>query len=155
MSEAARRKGIMLALLSIPAGIIAWDILWSGGFIASVVAFGIAYLSVKLFTRAAGEGPDAQAAKPLIAIILAGVVLSFISGIVMDIDKFYIADTAMGAWQALGTSDFWRVVWVNLTQNGAMWGQYTKDILITLVFAALGSYGIIRRLVDAQRQTVA
>lgn len=151
ITQAQRTKGLTIAALSIPLGIVAWDILWNGGFIASIVAFGIAWLAVKLFTKTTGFQPDVKAAKALIAIIVAGVVLGFLSGIVMDINKFFIQDTNIGAFQALGMGDFWMTVWTNLTQNGKMWGGYAFDIIISVVFAFLGCRSIISELIAASR----
>jgi hypothetical protein len=36
------QRGVIFALIALPVGVVAWDILWSFGFVASIVAFGVA-----------------------------------------------------------------------------------------------------------------
>ncbi|MES1169149.1 MAG: hypothetical protein ABUL47_00505, partial [Leifsonia sp.] len=48
------QRGVIFALIALPAGVIAWDLLWSFGFIASIVSFGIAYLAARLYRFGSG-----------------------------------------------------------------------------------------------------
>ncbi|HEV2403355.1 MAG TPA: hypothetical protein VGS08_04090 [Candidatus Saccharimonadales bacterium] len=141
-----RRKGLLLSLLAIPAGIVGWDILWRYGFIASIVSWGIAYLALKLYRKGSGSNPDKDAAQFLIGIVTIGVVLSLLSGIIMDAQLWYSGQYHVSTFQAYTSTDFWSTVLNNLTTNGALWGSYVSSIVISVIFAALGCYRIIRYL---------
>jgi hypothetical protein len=145
VTKAQRQKGLLLALLAIPAGVVAWDILWSFGFIAALVAFGISWAAIKLYVLGAGSQPDKSAAKVLLGIVVVAVVLSFVSGMAMDAQMVYSDTKHVSAVQAFTSADFWSFFVANLGYAD-VWGQYTTDILISLVFAVLGAYGTIRDL---------
>ena len=78
------RRGLALALLAIPAGVTAWVLLWQFGFIASVVAWGIAAGAAWLYRIGASQDVTKAAAPYIITIILLGVILAFLGGIVSD-----------------------------------------------------------------------
>jgi hypothetical protein len=145
VTKAQKQKGLLLAVLAIPAGIVVWDVLWSFGFIAALVAFGISWAAIKLYGLGAGSEPDKSAAKVLLGIIVAGVVLSFISGMAMDAQLVYSETKHVSAMQAFMSADFWNFFIGNLGYAD-VWGQYTTDILISLVFAGLGAFGTVRDL---------
>jgi hypothetical protein len=145
VTKAQKQKGLLLAVLAIPAGIVAWDVLWSFGFIAALVAFGISWAAIKLYVIGAGAEPDKDAAKVLLGIVVAGVVLSFVSGMAMDAQMVYSDTQHVSAIQAFTSADFWSFFAANLGYAD-VWGQYTTDILISLAFAVLGAYGTIRDL---------
>ena len=48
------QRGVIFALIVLPLGIVAWDILWSVGFVASIVAFGVAWAAVRLYRIGSG-----------------------------------------------------------------------------------------------------
>ncbi len=145
-------RGITLAWLSIPVGVVVWDLLWNYGFMASIVSYGIAYVAIKLYQMGAGAPPDRSAAKTLLAIIAIGVVLSFMSGMAMDAHLSYAEDTPATALQAYTSSDFWSFFLGNLAYAD-IWGSYFVDILIAVAFAFLGCFGIVRDLLQPQAQT--
>jgi hypothetical protein len=145
ISKSQRRKGILVASLAIPVGIIAWDILWNFGFIASVISYGIAWAAIKLYTKSTSARPDKEVAKILLGIIVLGVVLSFLSGMAMDAQLSYSDQMHISAIQAFTRGDFWIFYLTNLGY-GDIWSQYVGDIIVSLVFAALGSYGIVKDL---------
>ena len=139
------RNGILLALLIIPIGVVLWDVLWGFGFIASVVSFVISAGAVRLFRLGAGAEPARKSALWLLGIIATTVILSFLSGVLLDAAKYYAAEYNVGTVQAFGMPDFWNFAAANLT-NSALWGGYITDIAISIAFAALGAYSIGKRL---------
>lgn len=145
ISKSQRRKGLLVAGLAIPAGIIAWDILWNFGFIASIVSYGIAWAAIKLYTKGSSSAPDKEVAKILLGIIILGVTLSFLSGMAMDAQLSYSDQMHVSAIQAYTRGDFWIFYLTNLSYTD-IWSQYVGDILVSLVFATLGSYGIVKDL---------
>lgn len=140
------RTGLLLALLSIPTGIVLWIILWNFGFMASFVSFVIAWLAVYLYTLGSKKEVSKRTAPYLLAIILVGIVLSFIGGMALDAVKFYVEGSDVGLMQAILTTDFWLFFADNLFSNGELWSSYVVDIIIALVFGVLGCFGIVKYL---------
>lgn len=137
------KKGILYSLLVIPVGIAAWLFLWQYGFIASVVAWGIAWGAVWLYNWGSGREVTKDAAPYIIAVILLGVVLAFLSGMVSDIWGAYT--TELGGKEGFFSEDFLATVWSNLIWWDFL-SSYMIDLLISIAFAVLGAGGIIYSL---------
>lgn len=138
------RRGITLSLLVVPFGVVAWVVLWQFGFIASVVAWGIAAGAVWLYKLGAAQNVTKAVAPYIMAIILLGVVLAFLGGMVSDAWAAYTSKE-IGGTGGFFSADFMSFVTANLT-NGELWQSYAVDILISLAFTALGAGGVIYNL---------
>lgn len=138
-------KGVLLSLLAVVAGIIAWVALWRFGFIASIVAFLIAWLAVKLYTIGAG-GISRRTAPIVITVIVVGIVLAFLAGMASDAATFFAEDKGMSELDAVMSRDFWSFYFESIFTNSDLWSDYFVDLLISLAFGALGAYGTIRSL---------
>jgi hypothetical protein len=136
-------RGVLYSLLVIPAGVAAWLLLWQYGFIASVVAWGIAWGAAWLYSWGSGREVTKEAAPYIIAVILISVILAFFSGMVSDIWGAYT--TELGGKEGFFSEDFLATVWSNLIWWDYLSG-YMMDLLISIVFAALGAGGIIYNL---------
>lgn len=142
-TKANKRRGLLLASLVIPVGAVAWVILWQWGFIASVVSFGMAFGAVWLYQKGAHEKAGRDVAVWLLGIILIGVIVAFLSG--MASDAWYAYTTDLKGTQGFFSADFWDMFISNLLTVD-LWSQYVTDLLISVVFAALGAGGVIRDL---------
>lgn len=138
------RNGLLLASLSIPVGIVLWVILWNYGFMASFVAFAIAWLAVYLYKLGAKKDVSKQSAPYLLAIILVGIVLSFLGGMALDAVRFYVEGTDQSLLQAIVTADFWAFFAGNIFGNAELWSSYAVDIIIALAFGVLGCFSIVK-----------
>ena len=49
-------RGIALALIALPLGVVVWVLLWSIGFVSSIVALGVALAALSLYRRGSGDG---------------------------------------------------------------------------------------------------
>jgi hypothetical protein len=139
------KRGILFALAAPIPGIALWVLLWNWGFMASIVAFAIAWLTVKLYTIGARAEVSRKAIPYVIGIAIVGTILAFMGGYVSDGLEYYAAELKVSESSALFTADFWDFVSANLT-NGELWASYRTDILIAIAFAALGMYGTIKDL---------
>lgn len=137
------RRGLVYALLAIPLGIAAWLFLWQFGFIASVVAWGIA-AGALWFYKLGSKSEVSHAAAPwLIAIILFAVFAAFVSGLVADLWKFAVNDAGeYGDQPVFWSNDFWTYVWDNITYWDFL-VQYWLEFIFALVFAALGAGNVL------------
>lgn len=138
-------RGVLLSLLAVVAGIVAWVALWQFGFIASIVAFLIAWLAVKLYTYGAG-GISRRTAPIVLVVILVGIILAFLAGIVSDALQVYIEGSSLSRLGTLFSGDFWAFYFDNIFNNSELWNQYLPDILVSLVFGVLGAFSIVKSL---------
>lgn len=138
------RRGVVLALLVIPLGIAAWVFLWQFGFIASVVAWGVAAGAVWLYQLGAAQQVTKAVAPYILGVILAGVILAFLGGMASDAWIAYGTEE-IGGTEGFLSADFVSFFLGNLT-SAELWQSYTVDILITLAFTALGAGGVVRGL---------
>ena len=149
--DAHPRRGLALALLVIPLGVATWVFLWQYGFIASVVAWGIAAGAVWLYQLGASQGVTKAVVPYILAIILLGVVIAFLSGMVSDGWAAYNTEEIRGTG-SLFSADFVSFFASNLS-SAELWQGYSVDILISLVFTALGAGGVIYNLYAKNNRT--
>jgi hypothetical protein len=154
-NDEINRKGLMLAILAIPVGIVLWVILWNFGFIASIVSFAIAWLAVYLYKLGAKKEVGRRAAPYLLAIVLLGIVLAFLSGVALDALKFYVEGTDLSELDALFTADYWSFFFANILTNGELWSSYAVDIIISIVFGVLGCFSIVKSLFSTNKSGIA
>lgn len=132
-------RGLLFASAVIPLGVIAWLILWQYGFIASVIAWGIAFGAVWLYNFGSRAEVTRKAVPYVLAIIVLGVLAAFASGMIYDLWGFYKGD---GGGQGFFSEEFLTGVWSNLTYWEFL-SSYTVDFLISIAFAALGASGVV------------
>lgn len=139
-----RLKGVLYALIAPVLGVIAWLILWQFGFLAAAVAWLIAALTIYFYRLGAGA-VSRRSVPAIIGIIAFGVVAAFLSGMVYDALPSYLEEIGGTATGALLSLDFWLFFGINLLYP-ELWTSYLLDILISVAFAVLGSYGTIKQL---------
>jgi hypothetical protein len=138
-------RGILFSLVAIPLGMAASVLIWKLGFIASITSFLIAAVAGWLYVRGAGAAPR-KGLLPLLAVILVGVAASFFAIVGADLVEFY--NTPDG--QSLGYASAVDFVSANLF-DGDLLSTYGSDLAMFLLFAALGVFGTVRRLLGARR----
>lgn len=134
-------RGIALALLIIPAGVIVWTVLWNIGFIASIVTWGVAIGTVWLYRVGSKARVTRGAFWGIIAIVAVTVALSLLAGIFTDL----VAALKIPLGDALTDGRVWALFWDNLFTNGDMWQSYLPSVLLALLFAVLGCFTTLRR----------
>ncbi|HEY7720204.1 MAG TPA: hypothetical protein VIB11_00075 [Pedococcus sp.] len=138
-------RGVLLALLAVPVGVAATVLVWQLGFIASITSFAIAAGASYLYVRGAGTAPRAGLV-PLILVILTGVVLSFLAVVAADAVAYY--NTPEGA--ELGWPSATSFVLAHLFDPSVL-GSYGSELAMFGVFAVLGTFGTLRRLLAGRR----
>src|SRR3954469_4155893 len=101
------QRGVIFALIALPAGVIVWDILWGFGFIASIVAFGIAYLAVRLYRFGSGGRVTRSGAIAIAVITIGTLIIAFISGFAVDRLGEYTRVSGQSIPESLVSSRFW------------------------------------------------
>ncbi|MET3564686.1 uncharacterized protein YneF (UPF0154 family) [Leifsonia sp. 563] len=140
-------RGLALALVIIPAGVIAWTILWNIGFVASIVSWGVAAGAVWLYRAGSKARVTRGAFWGLVAIVVVTVVLSLLAGIFTDL----VSAVGIPLTQALTDPDFWGLFADNIFNNGELWQAYLPQVVLALAFAFLGCFWTMRRLARESR----
>ncbi|MFF9561811.1 hypothetical protein ACF1AJ_00545 [Leifsonia sp. NPDC014704] len=140
-------RGLALALVIIPAGVIAWTVLWNIGFIASIVSWGVAAGAVWLYRAGSKARVTRGAFWGLVAIVVVTVVLSLLAGIFTDL----VSAVGIPLTQALTDADFWALFADNIFNNGELWQAYLPQVVLALAFAFLGCFWTMRRLARESR----
>jgi hypothetical protein len=143
-------KGFVYALAAVVVGVVAWVILWRFGFIASIVAFGLSAGAVWLYQKGAGADVDKKGAGIVIGLVLAGLVLAFLAGMMSDAWDVYTSADIKGTG-SLFSAEFWSFFTGNLGSS-ELWNAYLPDIGMAVLFGALGCFGVIKDLIDKQKQ---
>ncbi|MFB9747956.1 hypothetical protein [Leifsonia shinshuensis] len=140
-------RGLALALLIIPAGVIAWTVLWNIGFIASIVSWGVAIGAVRLYRFGSKARVTRGAFWGIIAIVAVTLVLSLLAGIYSDL----ISTLKIPLGDALTDSRVWSLFADNLFTNGDLWQAYLPTVGLALLFAVLGCFTTLRRVSQESR----
>jgi hypothetical protein len=136
------QRGTVFALIVIPVGIVAWLVLWNFAILGSIVAFGVAWLAVRLYRFGATVIGRPGAIR--IAIITGvTLVLSLFAGIANDVANYYVGLLGDGTTALLAalTPDFWSYFWGLFP---TIVGGYLPSILIALLFGAFGCFSVLR-----------
>lgn len=142
-------RGILLSLLVVPVGVVAWVALWNAGFVASIVSFGVAFAATWLYrVGSRGARVTRGAFWALVGIIAATVVISFIAGMFTDL----VGEAGQTFGEAIVSPALWSTFWNNVFTNPVLWQAYGPQFLVALLFAALGCFSTIRRLAREARR---
>ncbi len=133
--------GLLAALVAVVLGVALTVAIWRAGYVAAITSLAISFGAAWLYTKAAGA-PARKGLAPLIALILAGVALSFFGVVASDLyDAYDLFD--LGA-SGLSRTEFIRD---NLFRGDVL-SEYGKDFALFAVFAVLGIFGTIRQLLS-------
>jgi hypothetical protein len=80
-------RGTLLALLTIPAGIIVFVLIWNLGFVSAIVGFAVAFAASFLYRFGSGGRVSIRGAVVVTAITLGTLVLAFLIAIASDISQ--------------------------------------------------------------------
>ena len=133
------QRGVIFALIALPAGVVAWDILWSFNFVASIVAFGVAYLAVRLYRFGSGGRVSRNGAIAVAVITIGTLIVAFISGFAVDVATLYSQQFGVSIPEALVAPRFWSIVFAAMTSVQAL-----PTLLLAALFGALGCFGTLR-----------
>ena len=136
-------RGVLVALLIVPIGVVAWGILWNFGFIASIVGFVVAFGAMFLYRLGAGGLVTRLGAALITAITLVTLVLAFFGGMVLDGLKGFSDATGQAQLSLFFSPQFWDGFFEILNQPGVI-GSYAGDFGLALLFGVLGCFGVIR-----------
>ncbi len=132
------QRGVIFALVVVPLGIVAWDILWSVGFVASIVAFGVAWGAVRLYRMGSGGRITRPGATAVAIITIVTLLIAYLSGFVVDVVQALVKQGAT-VTEALSYPPFWGYVGSSMTTSSAL-----ISLLLAVLFGALGCFSVLR-----------
>lgn len=134
-------RGTVVALLTIPAGVIVWTLVWSFGFIASIITFGVAILATFLYRLGSGGTIGRAGAVRITIITLATVVLSIIAGLVSDVAIGIGQIAKISPIEALSHPGFADMLSLYLSSGD---GNLYFSLAIAVAFGILGCFSVLR-----------
>jgi hypothetical protein len=136
-------KGLLFSLGGVVVGIVAAVALWQMNFVAALSSLVMAYSCVWLYTKGAGRSPR-KGALPLLAVILVGIFASLAAAFASDAIRVALKIYPGNSGAQTG--------WVlSYLTNPAVWQQHISSVVMYLVFAGLGAFGIFVGLAKARR----
>ncbi len=132
------QRGVIFALIVLPLGIVAWDVLWSVGFVASIVAFGVAWGAVRLYRLGSGGRITRPGAIAVAIITIVTLLLAYVSGFIVDVVESLVKQGASVS-EALSYPPFWGYVGSAMTSSSAL-----VSFLLAVLFGALGCFSVLR-----------
>ena len=131
-----------ISVSAVIGGVAHTVVVWRLGFVVSITSFVLAGGAVFLYARGAGTAPR-KGLVPLIVVILLGVVASFFAVIASD------------AWDAYGAFGIplpeSRMSFISHNIfRGDVLKEYRKDMAMFALFAGLGVYSTMRRLIASR-----
>lgn len=135
-------RGGLFAAVAVPVGIVLWVIIWSIGFVSSLVAFAVAAFAAWLYRKGSGGLVSKVGALVIAGIVLGTILLSFYFGLVFDYAKY--------AGEQLNLNPFAAVLdplfWPNFNADfGMLLNGNLLNLALALAFGTLGAFSVIRR----------
>jgi len=126
-----------MALIAVIGGCVLAAAVYHLGFVASIVALVMGAAGIFLYTKGAGA-PPRKGAVGLVVLLMAGILLAWISSVGTELYFFYVDQT--------GTSDGALAFAVGGAFSLDLFKATLKDFVIFVGFGALGIFGVARQL---------
>lgn len=132
--------GLLGALAGSVLGAVAWAIVLSIGYIASIIGLLIGFLAEKGYDLARGKQGKGKVAILIFAVIF-GVLLGNLGA-----EAFTVFSMIQGGeLPGIAVGDIPLVLWLIFTEDAEYRGYLIKNILMGLLFAALGVFALLRQ----------
>ena len=132
--------GLLGALAGSVLGAVAWAIVLSIGYIASIVGLLIGFLAEKGYDLARGKQGKGKVAILIFAVIF-GVLLGNLGAEAFTVFSMIQS----GELPGIAVGDIPLVLWLIFTEDAEYRGYLIKNILMGLLFAALGVFALLRQ----------
>jgi hypothetical protein len=136
-------RGLLLALLAVPAGIIVFVLIWNMGFIASIVGFGVAFAAFFLYRLGSGGRVSMRGALVVAAVTIVTLVLAFITAEVVTIAGEIARVNQVSVPEVLTSPELSGLISRTLTSPDVV-GALAGDAVMTLLFGAIGCFAVLR-----------
>ncbi len=135
-------RGTLFALIAVPVGVALWVLIWSFGFVSSLVAFAIAAAAAWLYRKGSGGRVSTRGALLISGVVLVALLLSFYFGLVTDYVRALADQTGLTWIQAFTHPLFWSAFNGDF---GSLLNANLANLGIALAFGVLGAFSVLRR----------
>lgn len=143
-------RGLLLALITVPLGVIAFSIIYSLGYIASIVALGVALVAYFLYRRGSGGRVSTVGALVVAGVTIGTLVLAFI------VAQYVAVAVALGdvygmSWFEVLTAPEFGSVAAEILADSEVASGIVGDAIFTAVFGLLGCGAVLFNAFRAAR----
>jgi len=143
-------RGLLLSLLTIPVGIIVFSVIYNLGFIASIVALGVAFAAFFLYRLGSGGRVSMRGAVVIALVTIVTLVLAFI------VAQYTVIAVALGgvwgvSWVEVLTSPEFPGIAGEILADPTVSGEIAGDAAFTFIFGLLGCGAILFNVFRAAR----
>lgn len=139
-------RGALFALAALPIGVALWLVIWSFGWMSSLVTFAAAAMAARFYVLGAG-GLSRKGVWVVAGITAATMILSFVSGVWLDAAKHINSQPL----SLIASSKPWDLINYNLGHNPNFLKSYMGHFSMALLFGALGCFFTLRRMFAATK----
>ena len=137
------QRGTVFALVAAPVGIVVWIVVWSFGFIASIVGFGVAWLALFLYRFGSGGIISRTGAIRVAIITVATLSVAIYAGLIADGVSGFSQASGLTAIETLTSPPFW-TTFNSLLADPAVWAEIAPSVGLALLFGVLGCFSLLR-----------
>lgn len=134
-------RGTLFALIAVPVGVAVWVAIWSIGFVAAIVSFGVAAAAVFLYRKGSGGRVGGAGVAVVGLIVLGTLVIAFYVGLVVDYARYAAEDLGMSFFDVLNHPAFWPSFNADLP---ALLNANILNIVLSLGLGVLGAFSVLR-----------
>jgi hypothetical protein len=136
-------RGSLFALIALPLGVLVWLLIWSFGFIASIVAFGVAIAAAFFYRVGAGGRISKLGGWIVTAVTVVTLVVAWFAGLALDVVR-YISDESGVSWLEALNGPYFAELYALVIRDP--YGDLITSAIATIAFGALGSFSVLRSI---------
>jgi hypothetical protein len=143
-------RGLLLSLLTIPAGILVFVLVWQLGIVAGIVGFGVAALAFFLYRLGSGGRVSVAGAVIVPVVTLVTLVLAILTARVVDLANGLARTYGLEFWQVLLAADFPGRV-VSVFSTSGYLGFLAQNLALPVIFGLVASVAFLRPALKASK----
>lgn len=136
-------RGFLFSLLALPAGVIVFTLIFSAGFIASIVGFGVAIAAYFLYKLGSGGRVSVRGALVVAAVTVGTLIIAFFVGEISSV-AVALAQLQGRNWVEVISTPGFPAIAMGILTDPANMGNFLKDFALTMVFGIVGCFALLR-----------
>jgi hypothetical protein len=136
-------RGLLLALIALPAGVIVFTLIWNLGFISAIIGFGVAFAAFFLYRLGSGGRVSLTGALVVTLVTVVTLILAFVFANVSDIANVYAQEFGLSWFEVMGSPGFVPEA-LGLIFSPEGLSAIGGSAAITLLFGVLGCFTVLR-----------
>jgi hypothetical protein len=134
-------RGTVFALIALPVGVVLWLLVWSFGFIASIVAFVVAIAAAYFYRLGSGGRIGKLGGWIVTGVTAVTLLVAWFAGLALSVVQALSEQTGM-TWMDSFASPYFSEVYSLVLADPD--GELVGDALLTILFGALGAFSVLR-----------